>query len=252
MGIREAIKKGFSVAQKNGSLIILLFVFSFVFNLINVFLTPANPAPNTPPPPALIASAAFFIFLSIYFQSGSMGFVRDLLKNGSATLANFKAAAGRYYLRLLVLGIVVSLIIGVFMLLAALAVGFLRDKLAVLGVILAILFGALGIYFVVLLFLSPYSVVADDKKTGEAIKLSTKLVKKNVLPLLGISLLLVLIGFGIGLALGGILAGTSFVVKNETATQIVFALLSSLVNSYLGVVVTAAFMSFYLSLPDRS
>lgn len=252
MGIGESIQKGFGIAKKSGSLIILLFVFSAVFNLMNVFLAPANQDPNTPPSPVMIAAGVVFLFLSIYFQSGSMGYVRDLLKTGSATLANFKATAGKYYLRLLCLGIVVSLVIGVFMLVAALALGFLRGNLAPLGVVLAIFFGALGIYFVVLFFLSPYAAVVDEKKVGESIKLSMKLVKKNILFLLGLVLLLVLIGFGIGLLLGAILAGVSFLIKAEMVTQIIFALLSSAVNSYLGVVVTGAFMSFYLSLPERS
>ena len=181
-----------------------------------------------------------------------MGFVRDLIKTGSAKLSNFSAAGGKYYLRLLVLGIVVSLVIGVFVLLAALAVAFLKDKLAPLGILLAIFFGAFGIYFVILLFLAPYAAVLDEKGVGESIKLSTKLVKKNILTLLGLSALLILIGFSIGLVLGAILAGLTYLVKQEVASQVIFALLSSSVNAYLGVVVTAAFMNFYLSLPDRN
>ena len=252
MSIGESIKKGFAITKKSGSLIVLLLVFSFIFNLIQVFLAPATTDPATPPPPALILAGAIFIFLSIYFQSGSMGFVRDLIKTGSASLSNFRASAGKYYIRLLLLGIVVSILIGVFVLLAALSMGFLKDKLAPVGVILAIFFGALGIYFVILLFLAPYAVVVDEKGVGESIKISTKLVKKNILVLLGLSLLLVLIGFGIGLVLGGILAGVSYLIKAQTVTQVIFALLSSVVNAYLGVAVTGAFMNFYLSLDRKS
>ena len=77
-------------------------------------------------------------------------------------------------------------------------------------------------------------------------------LKKNVLPLLGVSAILIVIGFGIGMLLGAVLAGLAYAVKQEIVNQVVFALLSSWVNAYLGVVVTAAFMSFYLSLPDRN
>ena len=252
MGIGESIKKGFGTAQKSMSLVGLLFVFGFIFNLVNVLMAPKPPEPNAAPPPALIILGVFFIFLSIFFQAGSMAFVRDLIKTGKASLSSFTSGGGKYYLRLLVLGIVVSLIIGVFVLLAALAVSFLKDNLAPLGVILAIFFGALGIYFVVMLFLSPYAAVVDDNGVGQSIKLSMKLVKKNILTLLGMSAILIVIGFGIGMVLGAVLAGISFLVKQEIVSQILFAVLSSLVNSYLGIVVTAAFMSFYLVLPDRN
>ncbi len=254
MGIGESIKKGFGITKKSMSLVMLLFVFGFIFNMINLTLAPktAEAGTTTPPSPILIVAAVIFIFLSIFFQAGSMGYVLDKIKTGAATFSNFTSSGRKYYLRLLLLGLVVSLIIGVFVLLAALAVAFLKDKLVAVGVILAILFAALGIYFVVMLFLSPYAAVVDDKKVKESIGLSMRLVKKNILSLLGISALLILIGFGIGLVLGAILAGLGYLIKQEMITQTIFALLSSFVNAYLGVVVTAAFMNFYLSIQNQS
>ena len=252
MGIGEAIKKGFGTAQKSMPLVALLFALGFIFNLINLFMAPKGAAPNAAPSPTLIVLGVVFIFLTIFLQAGSLGFVRDLLKTGKASLGQFSASGGKYYLRILSLGIVVSLVIGVFVLLAAVSVALLKGGAAAVGVLLAIFFGALGIYFVVLFFLSPYAAVVDEKGVMASIKLSMKLVKKNILPLLAISLLLILIGFGIGMLLGAILAGVSFVIKQETVSQVIFALLSSGVNSYLGVVVTAAFMSFYLALPNRN
>ena len=252
MGIGETIQKGFGATKKSMPLVLLLFGFGLVFNLVNLFLAPKNPDPDAPPSPLLVALGITFIFISIFFQAGSMAFVRDLVKTGKASLGNFSAGGGKYYLRLLMLGIVVSLIIGVFVLLAALAVAFLKDNLAPVGVVLAIFSGALGIYFVVMLFLSPYAAVVDEKGVGESIKISMKLVKKNVLTLLGVSAILIVIGFGIGVLLGAVLAGLAYAVKQEMVNQVVFAFLSSWVNAYLGVAVTAAFMSFYLSLSDRN
>ena len=251
MSIGESIQKGFGIAKKSMPLVLLLFVLGFIFNMINLKLSPASPDPNAPPSTILIVAGVIFIFMTIFLQAGSMGYVRDRLKTGSAAFANFTAAGGKYYLPILVLGIVVSLIIGVFVLLAALVVALLPN-LQVVSVPLAILLAALGVYFLVMLFLSPYAVVVDDKTVRQAISLSMKLVKKNILPLLGISALLILIGFGIGLVLGAVLAGVGFVVKQENVSQVIFALLSSFVNAYLGIVVTGAFMSFYLSLSDRN
>jgi hypothetical protein len=256
MGIGESVSKGFAVTKKSMSLILLLFVFGFIFNLLNLFLVPPAPAPVAgaaaqAPSPALIAIAATFILLTIYFQAGSMAFIRDLLKTGSANLGNFKAGGGKYYLRLFVLGLAVSLIVGVFVLLAALSVALLQ-KLPFVSVPLAILFAALGIYFVLLLFLAPYVAVVDDKGARASIKLSMKLVKKNILTLLGISVIMILIGFGLGLILGAILAGVSIVIKVVVVSHVIFAFLSSLVNAFLGVFVTGAIMTFYLSLTDRN
>ena len=251
MGIGESIKKGFGVANKSVPVVLVLFVLGFIFSIVNLKLTPQTQDPNASPSPVLIAVGIIFIFLTIFLQAGSMAYVRDRIKSGTATLGSFLASGGKYYLPILVLGIVVSLIIGVFVLLAALVVAMLQS-IQVLSIPLAILFAALGIYFVVMLFLSPYAVVVDGKSVKQAIQLSMKLVKKNILALLGISALLILIGFGIGLGLGAILAGVGFLIKQESVSQIVFALLSSLVNAYLGMVVTAAFMNFYLALPDRN
>ena len=109
MGIGESIKKGFGAAKKSMNLVLVLFIFGTIFSLINVFLAPAEGAdPNTPPPPALVVSGIVFIFLSIYFQAGAMGFVRNLIKAGSAKLDSFTSSGRKYYLRLLALGVVVT------------------------------------------------------------------------------------------------------------------------------------------------
>jgi hypothetical protein len=255
MGVGEAISKGFAIAKKSLGLIILLFIFGFVFNLLNIFLAPAGAVAGgeaPPPSPALMGLSAVFVLLTIYFQGGSMAYVRDLIKNGSAAMPEFLGGAGKYYVRLLALGLIVALVIGVTVLVAALLAGVLGTISPFIAVPVTILLAALGLYFVVLLFLSPYAAVVDEKGVRLSIKLSMRLVKKNILPLLGISLLMVVIGFGIGLVLGAILAGVSLAIKAEMATKVVFALMSSLVNAFLGVLVTAAFMNFYLSIPDRN
>jgi hypothetical protein len=220
--------------------------------MINLNLAPKTPDAAAPPSPILIVVGIIFIFLSVFFQAGSMGYVLEKLKTGAATLPIFFSTGSKYYIRLLGLGIVMMVIIGAFVMLAALCIALLKGTLAVIGVPLGILFGMLGVYFVVMLFLSPYAAVVDNKTIQESIKLSMKLVRKNVLPLLGISALLILIAFGMGLVLGTLLAGLNFIIKMETALQTVFAFFSSLVNAYLGVVVTASFMNFYNALPERN
>ena len=256
MGAGEAISKGFAVAKRSSGLIILLFIFGTIFNLLNIFLGPKEAvAPvATPPPPstAMMVLSGVFVLLTIYFQGGSMAYVRDSVKTGSAALPNFLAGAGKYYVKILLLGLLVAAIIGMTVLVAAVVAGLLGSASPFIAVPVIILLAALGVYFVVLLFLAPYAVVVDEQSVGAAIKSSMRLVKKNILTLLGLSLLMVVIGFGIGLVLGGILAGASVLLKTPMLTQVVFAVLSSFVNAFLGVLVTASFTNFYLSLSERN
>ncbi len=249
--IGDSISKGFNIATKSLNLVLVLFVFGAIFNILSILWTPADLPAGALPPPQLIALGVIFIFLTVFLQAGSMGYVRDAIKTGAHSMASFAANGGRYYLRLFLLGLVVSLVIGVFVLLAALSANFLQG-IPVLGVLLAILFAALGIYFVILFFFAPYAAVVDEKGVGESLKLSMKLVKKNIFPLIGMSLLLIAIGFGIGLVLGALFAGISLVIKSEQTAAMLFAVLSSFVNAMLGVFVTAAFMNYYLRLDKAS
>lgn len=251
MGVGESVKKGFAISKQSMGLVCALFIFGFIWNLVSIFFGPAPEATEPAVNPVLIIAGGIFLLLTIFVQAGSLGYVREKLKKGSGGAADFMSAGKKYYLRLLVIGIIVAAVIGVFVLLAALAVAGLGAKLQVLGIILAILFASLGIYFVILLFLAPYVAVADEQGPIASIKQSVGKVRKNILPLLGISLILIAIGFGIGLVLGAGFAGLSLVLKG-TPAQIVFAVFSSFVNAFLGLMVTGSFMNFYLSLSSHN
>ena len=45
MGIIEAIKKGFGVASRNLGLVLVLFVFNLIWNIVNVAIMPAGALP---------------------------------------------------------------------------------------------------------------------------------------------------------------------------------------------------------------
>ncbi|OGW82239.1 MAG: hypothetical protein A3C47_02240 [Omnitrophica bacterium RIFCSPHIGHO2_02_FULL_51_18] len=252
MGIGEAIKKGFSITTQSWNLVLALFVFGAIWNIISIFI---NPTPGATPDAAatvkIVAVGLVFIVVSIFVQAGSLGFICEKVKQGSANFSKFFELGGKYYLRIFLLGLLIALIAGGLILLAALAIAALQGTLNVLGIVLGLLLAALGIYLALLFFLAPYAIVADNEKTIAAVKKSVALVRRNMPRLLGILLILVLIGFGIGIVLGIGFAALSAAAPGQAA-QIAFGIVSSFVNAFLGVVVTGSFMAFYLSITNNS
>lgn len=252
MGIGEAIKKGFSITTRSWDLVLTLFVFGAVWNVISIFVNPdAAAAPDTQTTIKLVAIGIVFILLSIYVQAGSLGYICDKVKQGQASFSRFLELGGKYYFKILILGLVIALIAGGLILLAALAVAGLQGSLNIVGVILALLLAAAGIYVALLFFLAPYAVVADNESPIAAIKKSTKLVKQNIGKVLGILAILIVIGFGVGLILGLVFALLTASIPGQ-ASQIGFGIVSSFINAFLGVVVTGSFMSLYLSISNNN
>ncbi len=247
MGTLESIKKGFSLVLSSFPVVLVLFIFGFIFNLINIKLTPEDQSLNTPPSLPMILTGLVFILITIFIQAGSLGYVRDRIKSGAASFANFTAAGSKYYLRVLALSLITAVIIGVFVLLAALVVALIGQSAQFLALGLAIVIAAVGIYVLILLFFAPYIAVNEEKKVGECLRQSVQVVRANILKVLAISAVLVVIGFVAGLGIG-LLAGALSQVVKGTASQVLFAFLSSLVNAFLGFFVTSSFMTFYLGL----
>ena len=244
--VKTIVRKGVTTASASLPVVLLLFVFSFVFNLINLSLASKVQTPDTQMTPLMIGVGFLFVFLTIFMQAGSMGYVRDRIKEGKASLANFTASGSKNYVRILLLSLLIALIIGVFVLLAALLVALLGQKMQTLSMGLAIVVAAIGIYAVILFFFAPYIAIADGKPVMTSMKESIAFVRKNILQVLGISIVLISIGFVIGIGLGFLVGFTAKVIPTAQS-QILFAFLSSLVNSFLGLVVTSSFMHFYLS-----
>ncbi len=249
MSIKESIGKGFKITGSSMNLVAILFVFGMVWNLLNIAVAPKTQNPPLSASMMLVALAVVFGLVSIYIQAGSLGYILNRVKSGNASMSDFTSNGGKFYLRLLVLGLIVALVAGVLILLAALAIAATSGN--ALAIAAAVLLAIIGVYFAILIFLAPYIIVADDQKVFAAVKQSIGLVKKNFLKVAGLALILIVIGFGIGVGLGILFAAMSAAMKG-IVSQVIFAVLSSFVNAYLGVVVSASFMTFYLGLSNRS
>lgn len=266
MSILEAIKKGFGTASKNLILVIILFIFNLIWNVANVAIMPAGalPAPGaipaTPspiPPQAAVAAFAFgflFILISIFIQGGSLGVVRDYIKEGRGRLAKFASYGAKYYLRLLGLGVLIILIVLVIAAIAALIIvatlPLNNVVITVIASVIAAAIGLAGIYFVILLVMSPYSMICEEIGIIESLKRSMRVTKKAFWKVLLLLVLLVLIAIGIGVLLG-ILIGLSTLAMPAKAGQMAIAVVNSIFNGYFGIVMMAAFMSFYLALAGK-
>ncbi len=247
MRVGESVKKGFRTVLSSKDLLGFLFAFGAAWNVLNVFLAPRLATADARTSAIAIGTGFLFILASIFVQSGSMGYVRDRLKTGSANLSGFFASGGKYYIRIFLLGLLVTVFAIVLILVAALLVAVLTAGSEIAAIVAAIAVAGVGLYFLLLMFFAPYYIVAGDEKVFAAIKKSISTTRKNLLPLLGIGLFMFFIGFVLGLILGVIYAAVSVVIPILIA-QVIFAILSSVVNAILGVLVTASFMSFYLGL----
>jgi len=255
MGIIESIKKGFGVAAKGMGLIAVLFVFNLAGNLATLPFTPAPGAAAAPQAvvPLLIISL-IFIIISIFVQGGSLGLVKDIIKEGKMKLAVMAQYGAKYFARLLVLGVLILL----FVVVVALVVGLLVALTAPLNnaVVTAIAIAVAiaitvvaSIYFLIPFILSPYAVVCDEVGAVDALKKGIAVGRKpivRVFTLLALTILLVLIALGVGFLIG-LAIGLVSVALPAAVARILMIVVSSAVNSYLGVVATAAFMVYYLS-----
>ena len=266
MGMLEAIKKGFGIASKNLALVLVLFVFNLVWNMINIAVMPAGAMtapgagasqfPVIPPQIALtiLVFSILFVLVSIFMQGGSLGVVRDCIKEGKMKLSQFTSYGLKYYLRLLGLGLIVILLILITAVIAALIVAATAPLnnviVTVIASVIAIAIGLVGIYFVVLLVMSPYIMVSDETGVLEAMKRSMRVVKKSFWKILLLLILLVLIAIGIGVLLG-IVTGLMTVALPTKIGQIIIGVINSLFNGYFGIVMMASFMALYLALAGQ-
>ena len=266
MGMLEAVKKGFSVASKSLILVFVLFVFNLIWNMVNIAIMPAGIVPaqgaGAVTPPAIPPEAALtvltfsilFVLVSIFMQGGSLGVVRDYIKEGKMKLSQFASYGLKYYLRLLGLGVIIILFVLIIAAIAALIVAAtapLNNVIAtVIASIVAIAIGLVGIYFVILLVMSPYTMVSDEIGVMEAMKRSMRVVKKSFWKILLLLILLIFIAIGIG-ALLGIVTGLLTVMLPHKIGQIIIGVVNSLFSGYFGIVMMASFMALYMALAGQ-
>jgi len=254
-GVLEAVKKGFNVASKSLGLVGILIIFNLVGNLASMPFAVAPGAQIAPNATAgVLIFSVLFVLVSIFFQGATLGLVRDYIKAGSMKLSDLAGYGAKYYLRLLGLGALIITIIAVVALVAGLLIAVtspinnMAATIIAVTIAIAIVVVATVMYFIPLT-LSPYSLVCDDTGIIASIKKSLSIVKPmlKVGKLLLLYVMLILISLGIGFAVG-FLVGLITAVLPASVGKILMAIATSVINGYLGIVMSAAFMVFYLGL----
>jgi len=255
MGIMEAVKKGFGIATKNMVLVSILIVFNLVWNIASIPLARAGAAVTPQLTAGTVIFSALFILLSIFIQGSSLGLVRDYLKGGSMKISDFAPHGMKYYLRLLGLGLLIVLVLLVIALVAALIVvataPLNNTAVTVIATIIALIIGGAGLYYILLLIMSPYALVCDETGVIESMKKSVRVVRKAIGKVLLLLILIILISLGVGF-LVGLLTGLVTVLLPAGVGAVVIGVVNSIFNGYLGVVMMAALMSFYLGLTEKA
>jgi hypothetical protein len=254
-GIMEAIKKGFGAATKGIGLVLVMIIFNLVWNLASI---PLNVNPDQTPTPqltmAVVIFSLLFILTSIFIQGGALASIRDYIKEGKIRLASFASYGMKYYLRLLGVGILIVLIIAIVALIAGLIVAAtapLNNVMATnIAVVIAIAIGVVaGLLYFVPLALAPYALVTEELGVIESMKRSVRVARPLTKILLIVVLFIILILISVAIALiVGFLAGLAIAAMPATAGKILMAVVTSIINGYLGIVMMGSFMTYYLTL----
>jgi hypothetical protein len=195
-----------------------------------------------------------FILVSIWVQGGTLGMVRDYLKEGSAKLGRFVSYGLKYYLRLLGIGVVIVLFIAIIAILATVIIAstapLKKLPVTVAATTVAVILGLAGLYVIILLLMSPYCAVCEEAGMIGAMRSSVRFVRGCFWKVAALLALLVLISFGVGFVVG-FLVGLATIALPPKAGQAVMGVANSAFNAYLGVMMMTAFMSFYLGLSKK-
>lgn len=257
MGVIQAIGKGFGIATKSLGLVMVLFVFNVAGSVASLPFAAVAPGATATPQltiGALIFSIAF-ILISIFVQGGTLGLVRDSIKEGKMNLAAMAQYGMKYYLRLLGLGILIVLIIAIVALIAGLIIAVTaplnNPVVTTIAVVIAIAIAIImGLLFFIPFTLSPYAIVCDEAGVVDSMKKGLDVARKpfvRVFVLLALIVLLVLIALLIGFVVGFLIGLITAFVPAGIGRGVMMVVTSAL-NGYLGVVITASFMAFYLAL----
>jgi len=256
MKVIEAIGKGFSIAGKNVNMLVILFVFNVIWNIVPIIFGGNLPnAAAVGANPFIIVIGVIFVLLNIFVQGGIFGSLKDIVaSDGKFDMAVFAKYGKKFYVRFLGLGSIIlagiALSIAIVSLLFTFAGNANNVVVNILAVSINITLSAVALYYLFLFFLSPYVMVLEDTSIFKAMMSSLRFVRKHLWKAAALTTLLMLIALGIGFIVGVITGFLSFVIKGA-AFQVVAGILTGAINAYITIVISAALMVYYLAFSQK-
>lgn len=249
MGVIEAVKKGFSDTGKLLNVVLVFFIFNLVVGLISLPLANPDVAGNPGIVAVSIISSILFFLIFIFLQGGALGLVKDKIKTGAASMAQFTNYGKTFYLRILMLLLLYILIaVGIVLVLSLISAGLLLlgDNVVTRSLVAAVV-TIVAIVVITLLVYPIYCIVVDGIGAIAALKKGIITAKQHFWRTLGLFLLVLLISLLISLIIGFIV-GLISVPLPLVVSQVLITIVNAAVQSYIPIVMMVAFMSFYLSL----
>lgn len=249
MGIVQAIKKGFVTVNKLMPVVGIFFVFNALVSLISLPLTDPARAGQPGTMVVSVVSSIIFFLVFIFLQGGALGMVKNSIKTGGSSLANFMDYGKKFYVRILGL-LLVYIILAI---LIVFVLGLISAGLLLIGdntftrALVAVIVTAASLALITFLIYPIYALVADDIGPIDALKRGFTASKENFWKTLGLFLLLLIISLVISFIIGALI-GIVTVPVGPGVSQVVVAVVNAAVQSYIPLVMMVAFMSMYLAL----
>ena len=239
----ESVKKAFILSAKALNLFYVVAAVNVIMNIINFLVVPA-PAKSEMSigkSALVIILTVVFALISLFVTAGAFTYIKGLIKSGSAKLSSLIEGGSKYFLKLLLVSLILLAAFFVLSIAMAAVLKILPVTLNVLKLIITVL---LFIILAVIVIMSPYAVVAGDLSVKEAIKSSIAMGLKHFLKIIGIMLIMIGVGIVI-LVIAGVLSGLlSFILR--PLAGLLAAVIMAIASSIIGIFVNIAYMDFYM------
>lgn len=253
MKVLDAVKAGVRVAHGYKKLVLILFCFSLLLEAllrIPVLKLPKENLRTMLLALIIILSVPLIIMLlSIFIEGGIKGSIKDILIEKQFLGNRFIRYGKKYFWRLLGFGLLISVVIGLLIIPMICVFTFIVRQQGWSAIssgtwIVAGAFAGLTLIFTIFISYGPTIIVLEDTKVFKAFKRSFKFVRKYFAKVLGLC--------AISSAFSVVSIGLSRLSKSfrETKTVIdaILGIISACWISYIGIILSAAFMILYLTL----
>lgn len=257
MKVLDAVKGGIRVAHDYKKLVLILLCFNLFFEILLCIPGPKLPKENLGimllTLIIILMILLITILLVIFIEGGIRGSIKDILIEKRLLGNRFIKYGKKYFWRFLGFGLLMSVVIGLLTIpMMCVFIFIVRQQgWSAISSATWIVAGALsGLTLIFTIFTSygPTIIVLEDTKVFKAFKGSFKFVRKYFTKVLGLC--------AISLAFSVVSIGLSRLSKSFRETKIVinaiFGIVIACWNSYIGIILSAAFMILYLALMRNS